>query len=1155
MAGGPDFIHLNCHSAYSLLEGALPIARLVDLAVADAMPAVGIADSANLFGALEFVEKAVKAGVQPIIGCKLPVLFEAEMERDPGRPGGRRRFSPAAPMLLYAATEDGYRALVKLVTRFYLGEAGRAEPLPLADLYGASAGLIALTGGHDGPLYPLLAEGEEAAAEARCAALKSLFDDRLYVSVERHGMDLERQAEAGVVALAYRLGVPLVATHEPFFPSPDDFEAHDALLAVAEGRLLSGDDRRRLTPEHHFASQAAMAARFADLPEALENTIEVAIRCRARPRTVAPILPRFVADAVDADAADAQEAAELRRQAVAGLEARLKTHGCAPGSSESDYRERLDFELGVINGMKFPGYFLIVADFIQWAKKQGIPVGPGRGSGAGSVVAWALTITDLDPLRFGLLFERFLNPERISMPDFDIDFCQERRDEVIEYVQGRYGAGQVAQIITFGTLQARAALRDVGRVLEMPYGQVDRLCKLVPNDPANPVTLAKAVADEPRFEEARREEPVVDRLLSIATKLEGLYRHASTHAAGIVIGDRPLEELVPLYRDPKSSLPVTQFNMKWVEQAGLVKFDFLGLKTLTVLRKAVAMIERGRGVSIDLAAIPLDDEAAFAMMARGETVGIFQVESQGMRRALVGMKPDRLEDVIALVALYRPGPMDNIPTYNRRKHGEETADYLHPLLEPILKETHGVIIYQEQVMQIAQTLSGYSLGEADLLRRAMGKKIKAEMDAQRARFVEGAVARGVAKADAVMVFDLVAKFASYGFNKSHAAAYALVAYQTAYLKANYPVEFLAASMTLDMGNTDKLNEFRLEAKRLGIEVLPPDINRSGAEFDVVDGRIVYALSALKGLGSQVVEHLVQVRDERPFKSLADFSARIDAQLVSRRSLECLAQAGAFDCLDPHRARVFENAGRILAAAQERAARVASGIGDLFGAAEDVATLHLADADPWPPADRLNREFLSIGAYLSAHPIDDYAGLVSARGAISWKVLSDQVRANRHFSGLVAATVVQRQERRTRSGGRIGIVTLSDPTGQFEATVYQERLFEWRDRLEPGQAVMLQIGAEFDAEAEEIRARIHDVEPLEAAAAKSAHAIRVFLADAEPIPRLASRLDAGEGTVSVVVRLTRPDREVEIRLPGQYRVTPQIAGTIQTVPGVLGVELR
>jgi DNA polymerase-3 subunit alpha len=634
-------------------------------------------------------------------------------------------------------------------------------------------------------------------------------------------------------------------------------------------------------------------------------------------------------------------------------------------------------------------------------------------------------------------------------------------------------------------------------------------------------------------------------------RLEGLYRHASTHAAGIVIGDRPLDELVPLYRDPRSPLRVTQFNMKWVEQAGLVKFDFLGLKTLTVLQKAVGMLA-GRGVKVDLAALPFDDKPTFAMLGRGETVGVFQLESAGMRRALAGMKADRLEDVIALVALYRPGPMDNIPTYNRRKHGEEKPDYLHPKLEPILKETYGVIIYQEQVMQIAQTLSGYSLGEADLLRRAMGKKIKSEMDAQRARFVEGAVERGVSQPDAVMVFDLVAKFASYGFNKSHAAAYALVAYQTAWLKANYPVEFLAATMTLDIGNTDKLNEFRIEAQRLDIDVVPPDINRSSAAFLAEEGRIVYALAALRGVGAQVVDHIVAIRGDAPFANLGDFAGRIDPTIVNRRAMECLVQAGAFDSIEPDRALVFENIGRILAAATERVERSASGIVDLFGASSAPPELSLAAAEPWTQADKLQREFASIGTFLSAHPIDAYRDLLDARGGTLWKPFAERLRSQRQLSGVFAATVVQRQERRTRSGGRIGIVTLSDPSGQFEATVYQERLVDWRDLLEPGQSLMLQIGAEID-DSEEIRARIHGVEPLEAVAARRSQAIHVFLRDVKPIERLAGRLGDGDGKVSLVVLLD--GREVEIQLPGGYKVTPQVAGAIKAVPGIVDVQMH
>src|SRR3974390_25542 len=839
----PGFVHLHVHSSYSLLEGALTIARLAELPRSDRQPALALTDTDNLFGALEFSDKLASAGVQPIIGCALALDF-ADQEAAPRNGGGP--FLRRPRIVLLAAREGGYRSLLRLNSRAFLESAPGEQPhLKLNWLEGETEELIALSGGPGGPLDAAIGAGQTTLALARCEALQGIFGDRLYIELQRHGMPAERAVEPALVELAYARGIPLVATNEPFFAQREDYEAHDALLCIAEGRFLVDTDRRQLTPEHRFKTRSEMMALFADLPEATASTVEIAQRCAFRPRVQMPILPRFsVGEAAHA----MDEAAELRSRATAGLERRLQTQRMAPGHALDEYEERLSFELDVIAGMKYPGYFLIVSDFIQWAKAQGIPVGPGRGSGAGSLVSYALTITDLDPIRFGLLFERFLNPERVSMPDFDIDFCQNRRDEVIRYVQERYGRDHVAQIITFGTLQARGVLRDVGRVLQMPYGQVDKLCKLVPQNPAAPISLKTAIEGEPKLQAERDSNPVVERAFDIAQKLEGLTRHASTHAAGIVIGDRPLSELVPLYRDPKSDIPVTQFNMKWVEQAGLVKFDFLGLKTLTVLERAVELVKR-RGIDIDLTNLPLDDKKSYDLLARAEAVGVFQLESSGMRRALLDVRPDRFEDIIALVALYRPGPMANIPTYCARKHGAEQPDYIHPKLETVLKETFGVIVYQEQVMQAAQILAGYTLGQADLLRRAMGKKIRQEMQAQRAIFVEGAIKNGIDRYQADAIFDLLERFAEYGFNKNHAAAYALVAYQTAYMKANYPVEFLAASMTLDMGNTDKLAEFRAEAERLGIKVEPPSVNRSGVDFEVDGNTIIYALAALKGVGN------------------------------------------------------------------------------------------------------------------------------------------------------------------------------------------------------------------------------------------------------------------------------------------------------------------
>src|SRR5665213_651334 len=772
-----DFIHLRVHTAYSLSAGAIKIKELVGLCKANRMPAVAITDSGNLFGALEFATACAEAGVQPIIGCEL-ALTTREAGDGPRAPREPER------IVVLVQSEIGYRNLLALVSRSFLDSEAGAEPaVALADLAASSEGLLCLAGGAKGPLGRLIAEGQAESADNLLGELKAAFPGRLYIELTRHGLPEEARTENGFVDLAYQHDLPLVATNDAYFPDRDYHEAQDALLCIAQGKVVDDSDRHRLTADHYFRAAAEMRVLFADLPEACDNTLVIARRCGFMPVAQKPILPAFPTPE------GMSEEATLRGEAAAGLAARLRALGSDPDGDEraAPYRERLDFELKVIIEMGFAGYFLIVADFIQWAKRQGIPVGPGRGSGAGSVVAWALTITDLDPLRFGLLFERFLNPERVSMPDFDIDFCQERRDEVIRYVQQKYGRDRVAQIITFGKLQARAVLRDVGRVLGLPYGQVDRLCKLVPNNPAHPVTLAQAIAAEPVLRQQRDGDETVARLIRIALKLEGLYRHASTHAAGVVIGDRPLTELVPLYRDPRSDMPATQFNMKWVEPAGLVKFDFLGLKTLDVLQQAVQLLA-ARGVAIDLAQIPLDDEKTYALIARGDTSGVFQLESAGMRDSLRKLKPNRFEDIIAMNALYRPGPMDSIPNYIKCKNGEEPVSFPHPLLEPILKDTFGVFTYQEQVMQAAQIMADYSLGGADLLRRAMGKKIKSEMEAQRATFVGGAVRKGIEERRANFVFDLMEKFSGYGFNKSHSAPYALVAYQTAYLKANSPVE-------------------------------------------------------------------------------------------------------------------------------------------------------------------------------------------------------------------------------------------------------------------------------------------------------------------------------------------------------------------------------
>jgi DNA polymerase III subunit alpha len=1168
-AATPGFVHLHVHSSYSLLEGALTIARLAELAKKDKQPALALTDTDNMFGALEFSEKMAGAGIQPIIGCALGVDFGDQDNRGgfgaqgftgQGFTGQGLAGQGFSRIVLLAAREHGYRSLMRLCSRAYLGTEQSEQPhVKLAWLAEEAGSLLALSGGPNGPLDTAIGAGQSALAAARCEQLHGLFGDRLYIELQRHGMAAERSAEPALIELAYARGLPLVATNEPFFATREDYEAHDALLCIAEGRLLADGDRRQLTAEHRFKTRAEMVALFADLPEALAATVEVAERCAFRPRTLAPILPRFFNGESEA-AETVNEAQELCRAARSGLEQRLKRHPPAPSHTVEEYHERLTFELGVIEKMKYAGYFLIVADFIQWAKAQGIPVGPGRGSGAGSLVAYALTITDLDPIRFGLLFERFLNPERISMPDFDIDFCQNRRDEVIHYVQEKYGREQVAQIITFGTLQARGVLRDVGRVLQMPYGQVDKLCKLVPQNPANPITLKRAIDDEPRLQAERDRDPVTRRAFDIAQKLEGLTRHASTHAAGIVIGDRPLSELVPLYRDPKSMMPVTQFNMKWVEPAGLVKFDFLGLTTLTVLDLAVKLVKR-RGIDVDLSNLPLDDAKSYEMLAHGDTVGVFQVESAGMRRALIDMRPDRFEDLIVLVALYRPGPMANIPTYCARKLGHELTDYLHPTLEPILVDTFGIITYQEQVMKIAQDLAGYSLGEADLLRRAMGKKIRSEMEKQRVRFVTGAVERGIGRSDAETIFEACAKFADYGFNKSHSAPYALLTYQTAYMKANYPVEFLAASMTLAMGNTDKLAEFRAEAERLAIKVEPPSINRSGVEFDVAGNTIHYALAALRGVGRQAVESIIAARGDRPFRDLSDFARRINPRAVNKRVLESLVAAGAFEAIEKNRARAFAAVDAMLATAQRAHEDAAIGQAELFGGAAAPAPIVLPAIEAWLPAERLQREYDAVGFFLSGHPLDDYAAALKRLRVQSWAEFARAVKAGAG-AGRVAGTVVARTERRTKNGTKMGIIGLSDPSGHYEAVLFAEGLAQYRDLLEPGTAVLLFLTAE--VQGDEVRARIQSVEPLDAAAAKMQKGLRVFLRDDTPLEGVAKRLepislaagrngaDHGDGEVSMVLMLG-DGNEVEVKLPGRFKVSPQIAGAIKAVTGVVTVE--
>ncbi|MDY0241842.1 MAG: DNA polymerase III subunit alpha [Rhodospirillaceae bacterium] len=1154
-----DFVHLRVHTAFSLSEGAIKLKEMIKLVKANAMPAVAMTDSGNLFGALEFSLAATDEGIQPILGVQLNVRREEKDDRGFGAQAGLRNPEPD-PLVLLAQNETGYGNLLKLVSKAYLETDGGETPqVSFDDVVRHADGLIALSGGAHGAIGRLLAADQPDKAAAMAARLKDIFPGRFYIEIQRHGMEIEERTEPGLLDIAYAQDLPLVATNEPFFATKTMYEAHDALLCIAEGTYVSQDERRRLTPEHYFKSAAEMRALFEDLPEAVDNTLVVAKRCAFKAKKRPPLLPSFHVEGMT-------EAEALRTKAQDGLQKRLEKHIFRPGMSEAEreeaakpYRDRVVYELGIIEQMGFPGYFLIVSDFIQWAKAHGVPVGPGRGSGAGSVVAWALTITDLDPLRWGLLFERFLNPERVSMPDFDIDFCQDKRERVIHYVQEKYGHDHVAQIITFGKLQARAVLRDVGRVLQMPYGQVDRICKLVPNNPANPVTLKEAIIQEPLLREMQRSDEQVAHLLDIGMKLEGLYRHASTHAAGVVIGDRTLDELVPLYRDPRSDMPVTGFNMKWVEPAGLIKFDFLGLKTLSVIHRAVELIRATKGVELDLEEIPLDDPATYGLLARGETVGVFQLESSGMRDVLRKMQADCFADIIAVVALYRPGPMDNIPHYINVKHGVEEPDYLHPSLEPVLKETNGIMIYQEQVMQIAQILSGYTLGGADLLRRAMGKKIQAEMDAQRKSFVDGAVARGVDAAKAGEIFDQVDKFAGYGFNKSHAAAYALVAYQTAWLKANHPVEFIAASMTYDMHNTDKLNVFRQELDRLKIALLPPDINRSGADFWVERGRdgasaIRYALAALKNVGQTAMEAMVAEREKHgPFRDLSDFARRIDNHAINRRQLENLVRAGAFDSLERNRARMFGGIESVLREAASAAQDRYSGQTSLFGGeAQSGPSIVLPERADYPLGEKLQAEFGAVGFYLSAHPMDSYSVSLERLGVLKSSELVGHLRGGVRGHIKLAGMLNAKQERVSSRGSRYAFISVSDASGLFEVTLFSEVLSAARELLEPNKALL--ITADARIEEEQLKLVAHKIENLDAAAARTSAGLKIVIGDEgpiQPLKALVSGQGRGRGRIRIVLRTE--EREIETCLAQSYSLDPSFMARLRAVPGILEAQ--
>jgi DNA polymerase-3 subunit alpha len=1141
-----NFIHLRVHSSYSLLEGAIPPKEMVELCKKYKIPAVAITDSGNLFGSLEFSQACMYGGVQPIIGCIIDVDMSVKKDI----------YADAIydKILLLAKDEQGYQNLLKLVHKlFFESEENTTPHIKLKDLEELNEGIILLTGSTAGPVNRLLLDKKNAEAEAVLLNLQRVFGDRLYIELTRIGTREEDVTEDPLIALAYKHNIPLVATNDVYFSDQSMHEAHDALMCIADGRYVAEKDRRKVSKENYFKSPREMNALFMDIPEALENTVNIAKRCAVMSKSCKPMLPHFDCEG------GRSEAEELRETAEKGLQKRLEEHVFKPQHSDAEkqeisktYFDRLNFELDVIIKMDFPGYFLIVSDFMRWGKRNGIPLGPGRGSGAGSVVAWALEITGLDPLRFGLLFERFLNPERVSMPDFDIDFCQERREEVIRYVQSKYGYDKVAQIITFGKLQARAVIRDVGRVLQMPYGQIDKISKMIPFNPIDPVTLQKAIDMDRTFKNMIDDDPELSHLVNMCLKLEGLNRHASTHAAGVVIADRPLYELVPVYRDPRSDMPVCGYSMKYAESAGLVKFDFLGLKTLTVIDKTCQLVRKA-GVEIDIEKIPLDDPKTFEMLGRGDSIGVFQLESAGMRDTLRKMKPDTIDDIIALISLYRPGPMDNIPSYIARKHGEEEVDYLDPTLKGILTETYGVIIYQEQVMQIAQVMGGYSLGAADLLRRAMGKKIASEMDAQRKIFVDGAVKNNVDKSKASSIFDLVAKFAGYGFNKSHAAAYAMISYQTAYLKAHYPVQFIAASMNLEIHDTDKINTFRQEAIEQGITILSPDVNKSGAYFmpEMFEGELAirYGLGALKGVGIAAMEVLEKERS-RPFKDIFDMCARLPGSTINKRQMESLIKAGAFDNMHKNRNQIFAAIEALMRyngmINQEKNSNQVS----LFGGDDNIETAKpkLTDIADWPAMERMNNEFDAVGLYLNQHPVSVYESVLRKMKVKPFAEMAESLGAGNSMIKIAGVLISKRM--RSSPRGRFATLSFSDPSGIFEVSIFNEDvLSEARDLLEPGSVLFMDVEARKDDGG--IRLTASSVKNLQDMVMN--YHIKVHIDNIKALATLKNNIGEpvkGKTRISVVV--STPTHKLEVDLPESYNVSAVSLEDIKAIEGVRGV---
>jgi DNA polymerase-3 subunit alpha len=1112
----PRFVHLRLHSEYSVSDGIVRLDQAVTRAAADGMPALALTDLANLFGLVKFYGAARAVGVKPIIGADCWLQNPADRDK-PVR------------MLLLCTSRAGYLRLCDLLSRAWLRNQNRARAeVARGWLEEGTEGLIALSGAAAGDVGQALAAGNAEAAERLAGGWAELFPGRYYIELQRAGFAQGEALVARSVALAGRLALPVVATHPVQFLERDDFKAHEARVCIAQGYVLADQRRPKLfTPEQYFKRQHEMAELFADLPQALENSVEIARRCNLEIQLGKSRLPAFPTPP------DVTVDDFLRGEAHAGLAWRFDKLGVAE-AERPRYRERLEFEIRTIVQMGFSGYFLIVADFINWAKQHGVPVGPGRGSGAGSLVAYSLGITDLDPLKYDLLFERFLNPERVSMPDFDIDFCQDGRDRVIEYVRGKYGEASVSQIATFGTMAARAVVRDCGRVLDLGYNFCDQIAKLIPVQPGKTITLADAREMEPLLAEREEKEDEVRELLELGGKLEGLVRNVGMHAGGVLIAPGRLTDFCPLYAAEGTANVVSQLDKDDVEAVGLVKFDFLGLTTLTILDWAERHV-RGLGEpSFSLEKIPLNDALAYKLLSAGNTTAVFQLESRGMRDLIKRARPDRFEDVIALVALYRPGPMDLIPEYIERKHGKR-VEYLDPRLAPILGPTYGIMVYQEQVMQIAQVIGGYSLGGADLLRRAMGKKKPEEMAQQREIFVAGAEKNGLARTRATQLFDLMEKFAGYGFNKSHAAAYALLAYQTAYMKAHHAAAFFAANLSAVMDDTDKVRQFHEDALANGLAILPPDVNASDYRFVAVDrATIRYGLGAVRGTGESAISAIIDARREKPFGDLFDFCSRVDKRVVNRRVVEALVRAGAFDSLDSNRARLLASAGRALEAAEQALAQASQN--SLFGEAEAPrggAAVYL-DAAPWDMRQKLTEEKAALGFYLSGHLFKVYERELAGFARVPLAKLSAGERVT--MAGIVVAARTQMTRR-----GRMMVVMLDDGTAQVEISVFNELFEKHRDKLKEDSLLVVAGKVQSDEFSGGLRVSADELMDLETLRSRHASLLKLSLngrADARRLQQVLGPYRAtGNGSCQVLVEYENGTALCKLALGESWRVRP------------------